>query len=64
MNCDRCPATNSIITCSYFNFDNICRECQNLERNHPLYEKAHQAEVAAVMAGDTNFPGIGKPEDL
>jgi len=49
---------------SRFNTDIICVPCEDKEKAHPLYEKAWEAELAAVKAGDYNYPGIGKPEDL
>ena len=36
-------------------------KCAEEERNHPDYQKAADAELAAVKRGDTNFPGIGWP---
>jgi hypothetical protein len=29
-----------------------------------MYQKAREAERQAVLAGNYNFPGIGKPDDL
>lgn len=49
---------------SYFNTDECCFACLRKEQQHPDYEKAKQAELEAVMRGDRNFPGIGKPADL
>jgi hypothetical protein len=49
---------------SYFNTEEICLDCKVLEQAHPLYPEAVAAECAAVKAGDMNFPGIGKPDDL
>jgi hypothetical protein len=34
------------------------------ERRHPRYTEAVSAECEAVQRGNTNFRGIGKPEDL
>jgi len=62
--CDRCGKTGCIYTCSYFNYDDICRDCREKERAHPKYQEAHDAEVEAVMGGDYNYAGIGRPEDL
>lgn len=62
--CDRChqPALATIM--SRFNTDTICLPCEKKERAHPDYQKAADAELAAVRRGDYNFPGIGKPADL
>lgn len=62
--CDRCGATDQPTTMSIFNTDPICMKCKEKERNHPKYEEARDAERMAVHAGDYNFPGIGKPDDL
>lgn len=62
--CVRCGAQHVITTMSRFNTDIICVPCEDKEKAHPLYEKAWEAELAAVKAGDYNYPGIGKPEDL
>lgn len=62
--CDRCagPCVGSIM--SMFNTDTLCRPCKEKERKHPDYERAREAEAAAVRAGNYNFRGIGKPGDL
>jgi len=49
---------------SRFNTDIICRKCEDLERAHPQYKEAQEAELAACKRGDYNYPGIGKPADL
>lgn len=64
MRCDRCRATASISTCSRFNTEQICMDCDEKETRHPDYERARAAEESAVRRGDYNFPGIGKPADL
>jgi hypothetical protein len=63
--CDRCGKSlrdGSIM--SKFNTQQICLECKDKERAHPLYAEADRAETEAVRRGDYNFPGIGKPDDL
>ena len=63
--CPRCGADLSRgRTMSRFNTDPICLACAAAERRHPDYAKACAAELAAVKAGDRNFPGIGLPPDL
>jgi hypothetical protein len=49
---------------SKFNTDIICMDCKDKEREHPQFKRAVDAELAACMRGDYNFPGIGKPADL
>lgn len=59
--CARCGAdlrkTSSIM--SRFNTDTICGDCKAIEKVHPNYPRAHGEELAAVKAGNTNYPGIG-----
>lgn len=62
--CSWCASPLKVRIMSKFNTDAICMSCKNKERAHPDYPKAEAAERAAVMAGDFNFPGIGKPVDL
>ena len=38
--------------------------CQGKEKQHPDYERAREAELAAIRKGNWNFEGIGKPQDL
>ena len=58
--CDRCkrPLTGGR-TMSMFNEQTICMDCAAKERLRPDYDKARDAEVAAVRAGNRNFKGIG-----
>ena len=49
---------------SFFNFDRLCHECEDKERQHPKYAEAREAELEAYKKGIKNFPGIGKPSDL
>lgn len=64
MKCDRCRKETSATIMSKFNTQEICPECEELETLHPRYAEADRAETRAVLNGDTNFPGIGLPEDL
>ncbi len=64
MRCDRCGETSGAFTMSRFNTEMICLQCDEKERAHPEYERAREVEHAQVMAGNYNYPGIGKPEDL
>lgn len=65
MKCDRCGADDSAFIGSFFNTELIClTHCQPKEESHPKYEEARAAELAAVLAGDYNFPGIGLPPEL
>lgn len=64
MKCERCGTETNTTICSMFNTQEICMECKKKERQHPMYEAAREAERQAVLRGDYNFPGIGKPENL
>lgn len=64
MKCDRCGEDAASTIGSMFNTEMICMTCQTLEKAHPEYEAARDAEARAVKAGDFNFPGIGLPIDL
>ena len=60
--CDRCNGSLADgRTMSMFNTDCICLKCKKKERNHPDYEKARNADIAAVKSGNYNFKGIGYP---
>ena len=66
--CARCGAKGRAMTMSKFNTDMICcsgdNNCKQREREHPDYAEADRIENEAVQRGDTNFAGIGKPNDL
>ena len=64
MKCNRCGKETNTYKMSRFNTQNICLECEKIERNHPDYPKAKEAEMEAVKAGNYNFEGIGLPDDL
>ena len=60
--CDRCGGSlehGRIM--SRFDTSCLCLACEREERQHPDYQKAADAELAAVRRGDMNFPGIGWP---
>jgi recombinational DNA repair protein (RecF pathway) len=62
--CDRCKTPTRVTTGSWFNQEMICQTCVQLEWAHPMFETAKRVETEAVLQGDYNFPGIGKPHDL
>ena len=64
LKCARCGGEAGPFTMSRFNTEMCCFDCIDIEKRHPKYEEAEAAEQAAVVRGDYNFPGIGKPEDL
>lgn len=57
--CDRCSKETLSTIMSMFNYDVLCLECKQKEREHPDYEAAREAEADAVRAGNYHFPGIG-----
>ena len=63
--CQRCHNPKPLcLTMSRFNTQMVCPDCEDKEKAHPDYQKAVDAELAQVRAGNTNFQGIGKPADL
>ena len=64
MKCQRCGKETLVHTMSMFNTEEICMECKEKERKHPMYEAAREADRQAVLSGNYNFKGIGKPRDL
>ena len=62
--CERCHGDTMITSMSIFNTQMICPICQDKESKHPKFNEAREAERKAVVAGNVNFPGIGKPSDL
>lgn len=64
MICQRCGNESLASTGSYFNTDQICLGCSEIEREHPQFEEARRVETEHCARGDFNFPGIGLPADL
>lgn len=62
--CDRCKKKTSLHFTSMFNAEHICRDCQQLEIEHPQFEKAREAVIDSVSRGDYEFHGIGLPDNL
>ena len=60
-NCQRCGDAASMHIMSIFDVTLICMDCHELESKHSDYERAHETERKAVLAGDTNFEGVGYP---
>ena len=58
-NCHRCFAKSEMYIMSMFDVSLICDHCHKAELRHPDYEKAREAEHAAVKQGNYNFKGIG-----
>jgi hypothetical protein len=60
--CARCNRHTGVTIMSKFNQDELCMECKSTETYHPDYQRASDAELEAVKAGDRNFAGIGLPQ--
>ncbi len=62
--CERCGEKTNTTTGSYFDEAIICMHCNGLERAHPDFRRALEAETEQVRAGNYNYPGIGLPAGL
>ena len=60
--CARCGKEPESFSISFFNEDEICRECREIERMHPDYARARRIEREHLVGGDYGFPGIGLPD--
>ena len=61
-NCDRCHKSLADgFSMSRFNTDALWHECLEAERQHPDYQKAVDAELAALRSGNRNVAGLGWP---
>ncbi len=58
--CDRCGKETRATIMSMFNTQIICMECKDAEREDPRYKEAHDADDAAIRAGNFNYKGIGR----
>lgn len=61
--CARCGDHSQSHTMSQFNEDLICLPCKDIERKHPDYEKAFNAEMRQIKNGNMNYRGIGLPDN-
>lgn len=48
---------------SMFNNAVICGECKDDERTAPGYKVAREADAAATLRKEFNFPGVGLSEE-
>jgi hypothetical protein len=62
--CERCGKEMRTCITSMFDLKQICMDCKKHERNHPDYQRAVEADEAAIRGGNYNFAGIGLPDDL
>jgi hypothetical protein len=57
--CQRCHKGTFRTILSMFTMEEICKECEDAEKQRPDYEAAKQADEDAIRSGDFNFRGIG-----
>jgi hypothetical protein len=62
--CERCGTQAFIIIMSQFNTDELCMSCKDIEKQHPKYEEACEAERREIAKGNFNYVGIGLPDDF
>lgn len=56
--CSRCGGPLYARTMSRMNEDILCMDCAELEKSHPRYKEAVEAERKCVKAGNYNYPGL------
>lgn len=61
--CSRCYEGSQTITMSRFNTQMICKICEHIEQQHPLYSIAREIEAIHIRLGNLNFAGIGLPNE-
>ena len=59
--CQRCGNDAQVTSMSYFNTDYCCMPCLAIEKKHPDYSKARDAEWEAIKQDNYNYQGIGLP---
>ncbi|WP_156146251.1 gamma-glutamylcyclotransferase [Desulfosporosinus sp. I2] len=56
--CSRCGGPLDARTMSRMNEDILCMDCSELEKSHPRYKEAVEAERKHVKARNYNYPRI------
>lgn len=62
--CERCGKKMDLSIGSRFNTQQICMDCAEAEKKHPLYGLARDVEQEYVKQGEYNYEGIGLPPDI
>jgi hypothetical protein len=57
--CPRCGKETLSTILSMYNTQEICKACEDAEKERPDYNAAVEADKVAVKAGDYNFKGMG-----
>ncbi|NLK84248.1 MAG: hypothetical protein GX280_09275 [Lentisphaerae bacterium] len=55
------PFFGEIFSSKLISYRALCFDCLEEERQHPDYQKAVDAELAALRSGNRNFAGLGWP---
>lgn len=58
MVCDRCGKETTTHRTSYLNTDNICPDCEKIEKLHKVYDFAKKVEKEETLRGNYNFEGV------
>ena len=61
--CERCRKKTNVTSMSIFNTEHCCVPCLELEKKHPDFERAKDAEYQAISSAHYNYPGVGLPDD-
>ncbi|WP_407312071.1 hypothetical protein [Desulfosporosinus sp. SB140] len=56
--CSRCGGRLVIRSMSRMNDDVLCMDCLELEKAHPRYQEAFDAELEQVKAENNKYPGL------
>lgn len=56
--CSRCGGPLTARTMSRMNEDVLCMECAEVEKAHPRYQEAADAELGQVKVGNYNYQGL------
>lgn len=64
MKCQRCGKETNVHTMSMLNMDEVCMECKEEERKHPMYKAAMDADRAEIKKGNWNYEGLLFNKDI
>lgn len=58
MKCSHCGKETNISRISYLSTQELCNECFEKEKLHPLYEIGRKVERLEIKKGNYNYKGI------
>ena len=58
MICERCGKETTVHRTSYLNTQDICPDCEEIERKHKVYPFAKEVERAETLKGNYKFEGV------